>query len=146
MSRWRWSDRTSSRSTPASRSWSIATKPCCALIVAMTWFRRSGFTLTLGVATRRKRKRKSPWSANRPDGDHFADQSEGRRPSYDDSMPSQPWWRTAAIYQVYVRSFSDSDGDGLGDLPGVTARIPYIADLGVDAIWLNPVYPSPQSD
>ena len=61
-------------------------------------------------------------------------------------MPSQPWWRTAAIYQVYVRSFSDSDGDGLGDLPGITARIPYIADLGVDAIWLNPVYPSPQAD
>ena len=57
-----------------------------------------------------------------------------------------PWWRRAVIYQVYVRSFADSDGDGIGDLPGVRSRLGYIADLGVDAIWLNPFYPSPQAD
>ena len=57
-----------------------------------------------------------------------------------------PWWRDAVIYQVYVRSFADSDGDGLGDLPGVRSRLGYIRDLGVDAIWLNPFYPSPQND
>jgi alpha-glucosidase len=56
------------------------------------------------------------------------------------------WWRDAVIYQVYVRSFADSDGDGLGDLAGVRSRLPYLADLGVDAIWLNPFYPSPQAD
>jgi alpha-glucosidase len=56
------------------------------------------------------------------------------------------WWRSAVIYQVYPRSFSDSDGDGAGDLPGVTSRIDHLARLGVDAIWLSPFYPSPQRD
>lgn len=57
-----------------------------------------------------------------------------------------PWWRDAVGYQIYVRSFSDSDGDGIGDLPGITARLPYLADLGVDAVWLTPFYTSPQHD
>src|SRR4051812_24270149 len=57
-----------------------------------------------------------------------------------------PWWRHAVIYQVYVRSFADSDGDGIGDLPGVRSRLPYLRELGVDALWLNPFYPSPQAD
>ena len=56
------------------------------------------------------------------------------------------WWRDAVIYQVYVRSFADSDGDGVGDLPGIVGRLPYVQRLGVDAIWLNPFYPSPQAD
>ncbi len=56
------------------------------------------------------------------------------------------WWRTGVIYQVYVRSFQDSDGDGVGDLGGVRARLPYLRSLGVDAIWLNPFYASPQHD
>jgi alpha-glucosidase len=57
-----------------------------------------------------------------------------------------PWWREAVIYQVYVRSFADSDGDGIGDIPGIRSRLGYLHDLGVDAIWLNPFYPSPQAD
>ncbi len=56
------------------------------------------------------------------------------------------WWRDAVIYQVYPRSWADSDGDGLGDLPGITARLPHLADLGVDAVWLSPFYTSPQHD
>ncbi|MGI5271084.1 glycoside hydrolase family 13 protein [Nonomuraea sp. CA-218870] len=56
------------------------------------------------------------------------------------------WWRDAAIYQVYVRSFADGDGDGIGDLIGVRDRLPYLAGLGVDAIWLTPFYPSPMAD
>jgi alpha-glucosidase len=56
------------------------------------------------------------------------------------------WWRTAVIYQIYPRSFADANGDGVGDLPGVTARLDAIADLGADAIWLSPFYSSPQKD
>ncbi len=57
-----------------------------------------------------------------------------------------PWWRKAVVYQLYVRSFRDQNGDGVGDLDGVTERLDYIAQLGVDAIWLNPCYPSPNHD
>lgn len=56
------------------------------------------------------------------------------------------WWRDAVIYQVYPRSFADSDGDGTGDLPGVTERLPYLAELGVDGLWLSPFYRSPLAD
>jgi len=57
-----------------------------------------------------------------------------------------PWWRSAAIYEVYVRSFADGNGDGIGDLAGVRAKLPYLRDLGVDAIWFTPWYPSPMAD
>lgn len=56
------------------------------------------------------------------------------------------WWRSAAIYQVYVRSFADGDGDGTGDLAGVRAKLPYLAELGVDALWFSPWYLSPMVD
>jgi alpha-glucosidase len=56
------------------------------------------------------------------------------------------WWRHAVIYQIYPRSFADSDGDGTGDLPGITARLGYVAALGADGIWLSPFYPSPMAD
>ena len=59
---------------------------------------------------------------------------------------AQDWWRTAAIYEVYVRSFADGNGDGIGDLAGVRARLPYLAKLGIDAIWFTPWYPSPMAD
>jgi alpha-glucosidase len=58
----------------------------------------------------------------------------------------RPWWEDAVVYQVYPRSFADSDGDGIGDLNGVRNKLPYLADLGVDAIWLTPFYPSPLAD
>ena len=56
------------------------------------------------------------------------------------------WWQTAVIYQVYPRSFQDTDGDGVGDLPGILARLPYLAELGVDAVWLSPIFLSPMAD
>jgi alpha-glucosidase len=57
-----------------------------------------------------------------------------------------PWWRDSVIYEIYVRSFADSDGDGVGDLPGVRSRLGHLRELGVDAIWLTPFYPSPGAD
>src|SRR3546814_6909105 len=57
-----------------------------------------------------------------------------------------PWWKGAAIYQIYPRSFADSNGDGIGDLAGITVRLDHVASLGVDAIWLSPFYPSPMDD
>jgi alpha-glucosidase len=56
------------------------------------------------------------------------------------------WWEDAVVYQIYPRSFQDSDGDGIGDLRGITARLDHVASLGVDAIWLSPIYPSPMAD
>src|SRR5437764_4562164 len=56
------------------------------------------------------------------------------------------WWRDAVIYQIYPRSFNDSNGDGIGDLRGIVARLDHITRLGADAIWLSPIYPSPNKD
>ena len=56
------------------------------------------------------------------------------------------WWRSATIYQIYLRSFQDSNGDGVGDLPGARQRLDYLESLGVDAIWLSPTMPSPNED
>jgi alpha-glucosidase len=60
--------------------------------------------------------------------------------------PDPEWWRQAVVYQIYPRSFADSNADGVGDLPGVTSKIPYLASLGVDAVWLSPFYPSALAD
>ena len=56
------------------------------------------------------------------------------------------WWQNALIYQIYPRSFQDSDNDGIGDLPGIIQRLPYLKELGVDAVWLSPFFPSPMKD
>ena len=61
-------------------------------------------------------------------------------------MSDAPWWRGAVIYQIYPRSFQDSDGDGVGDLPGIIDRLDYVASLGVDAIWISPFFKSPMAD
>ena len=67
-------------------------------------------------------------------------------PLHAGSTADAPWWRDAVIYQVYPRSWADSDGDGIGDLPGITERLPHLAALGVDAVWFSPFYVSPQND
>ena len=56
------------------------------------------------------------------------------------------WWQTGVIYQIYPRSFQDTNGDGIGDLNGIERRLDYLAELGVDAIWISPIYPSPMAD
>jgi alpha-glucosidase len=59
---------------------------------------------------------------------------------------SRDWWRSAVLYQVYVRSFADTDGDGVGDLPGIRSKLPYLRELGVDGLWITPFYASPGAD
>ena len=66
--------------------------------------------------------------------------------SDNESHAADDWRRTAVVYQVYPRSFADSDGDGVGDLPGITSRLGSLAELGVGAVWLSPFYKSPQAD
>jgi alpha-glucosidase len=62
------------------------------------------------------------------------------------SHAGDPWWKHAVVYEIYPRSFQDSNGDGIGDIQGITSRLDYLKDLGVDAIWITPMYPSPQVD
>ncbi len=75
-----------------------------------------------------------------------ATQPGAAAPPPDDALADGRWWREAIVYQVYVRSFADANGDGTGDLAGVLAHLPYLRDLGVDALWFNPWYPSPMAD
>lgn len=63
-----------------------------------------------------------------------------------DNVPDRQWWKEATVYQVYPRSFKDSDGDGVGDLKGLTSQLDYIKSLGVDVVWLNPIFGSPNAD
>ena len=77
--------------------------------------------------------------------------TEFNRPKLPESLKTNgsaenPWWANAVVYQIYPRSFQDTNGDGFGDLRGVIQRLPYLADLGIDVIWLSPVYKSPQDD
>ncbi len=62
------------------------------------------------------------------------------------SRSERAWWRDAVTYQIYIRSFADSNGDGKGDVEGIRSRLPYLKQLGVDALWITPWYPSPQKD
>ena len=59
---------------------------------------------------------------------------------------NRQWWKEGVVYQIYPRSFQDSNGDGVGDLQGIIKRLDYIASLGVDIVWLNPIYKSPNND
>src|SRR5215210_3424039 len=68
------------------------------------------------------------------------------RPASSVPRMTPAWWSDAVVYEIYVRSFADSDGDGVGDLPGIRSRLGYLRELGVDAIWLTPFYPSPGAD
>jgi len=59
---------------------------------------------------------------------------------------TQHWWQSGIVYQVYPRSFQDTNRDGIGDLKGITSRLDYLVELGVDAVWISPIYPSPMAD
>src|SRR6476646_8355049 len=62
------------------------------------------------------------------------------------SVTNKKWWKEAIVYQIYPRSFQDSDGDGIGDLRGIISRLDYLKSLGITAVWLNPIYSSPNDD
>src|SRR5580658_9962986 len=88
--------------------------------------------LSLGIAA-------PPGMGQTPDS-----KSSATHPSSAGSLEN--WWKNAVIYEIYPRSFQDSNGDGIGDLNGITSRLDYLQKLGVDAIWISPCYPSPQVD
>src|SRR6516165_7789339 len=62
------------------------------------------------------------------------------------TTPSKRWWKEAIVYQIYPRSFKDNDGDGIGDLKGIISKLDYLQSLGITAVWLNPVFESPNDD
>jgi len=72
--------------------------------------------------------------------------AQGIEQNHSQQTSVEPWWKHAVIYEIYPRSFQDSNGDGIGDINGITSRLDYLKDLGVDAIWITPMYPSPQVD
>jgi len=61
-------------------------------------------------------------------------------------MSADTWWKHGIVYQIYPRSFQDSNGDGIGDLDGIRSRLDYLVSLGIDAVWISPIYPSPMVD
>ena len=63
-----------------------------------------------------------------------------------DEIPNRKWWKEAVVYQIYPRSFKDTNGDGVGDLKGITSKLDYVQSLGVDVVWLNPIFSSPNDD
>jgi hypothetical protein len=63
-----------------------------------------------------------------------------------DTVTGFAWWQLGVVYQIYPRSFQDSNGDGIGDLPGITARLDDLVDLGIDALWISPIFASPMAD
>jgi oligo-1,6-glucosidase len=73
-------------------------------------------------------------------------QTQKAGPSVSDSLLDKKWWKEAVVYQIYPRSFKDSDGDGVGDIKGIISKLDYVKSLGVDMVWLNPVYSSPNKD
>jgi glycosidase len=80
------------------------------------------------------------------DGGDFSNGPEGNGELSDELAEDREWWKESVVYQLYPRSFYDADGDGFGDLPGVEAKLDYLDALGVDVVWLNPVYDSPDAD
>src|SRR5687768_13969503 len=89
----------------------------------------------------------SPQTAERTDAPASRAGARDSKPGVWGGAPlGSEWWRTAVIYQIYPRSFADSSGDGIGDLPGITSRLDDLRDLGIDAIWLSPFQRSPQKD
>src|SRR5674476_1117223 len=77
----------------------------------------------------------SPWISGAP-----------RSASHPDAPTAAGWWRRAVVYQVYIRSFADANGDGIGDIARIRSRLSYLHDLGIDALWITPWYPSPMAD
>lgn len=80
------------------------------------------------------------------DGDAMTGETAVREEGLVPAPPAVQWWETAVVYQVYIRSFADGNGDGIGDIAGLRSRLRYLASLGIDAVWINPWYPSPMAD
>jgi alpha-glucosidase len=109
---------------------------------------RLALALLLGLAALTAAAQNAPAGASeaRPAQHQITAQQSAPAAAAESEERERDWWNNAVVYEVYPRSFQDSDGDGVGDLNGITSRLDYLKELGVDAIWLTPVYPSPQVD
>src|SRR6202023_2848481 len=87
-----------------------------------------------------------PGSSETPASATHARRQPVARDAFAISVAMNNWWQTGIIYQIYPRSLGDENGDGVGDLKGIRRRLPYVAELGVDAVWLSPIFPSPMAD
>src|SRR5690606_30129394 len=81
-----------------------------------------------------------------PGGSRFMSTPTSTFPAHASLGDQDAWWKSAVVYQIYPRSFADSNGDGIGDVPGIIGKLDYLEQLGVDVIWLSPIYKSPQDD
>lgn len=138
---------------PSATSWQMASCPASSGSRSVSYWRPTSWRV---CGSARERPRWEAYTSARPDTPRSGVRDsvrlpamkerrtpENRSPGREAGRRAESWWRGAVIYQVYPRSFRDANGDGVGDLRGIVEKLEYLSWLGIDAVWLNPIYPRP---